>query len=269
MGHKETVQPAACSCFRHRQLLAGPLQQALAHTLFIARITTQVQQWHLGCAAQHQRLALVGRVAVAHAGLGGCLAMQGCLPVTQRAGQVRPQGTQALRPVHRHSGPAQQRHRRCAQIGHGQTGVATPLHVREQRRCHQQRGAGLLHLHLRLHLHLHLHLRLQIQPQQLGCQRAVDVAQQALLGPQLQPLQRLRCAQALGRQVVQPIHLDGGDRQHARGFFQTHAFTCAFNMASRPSSNSRGAGKVQQPPAGPSMPRKNRYTAPPSCCDGW
>jgi hypothetical protein len=39
---------------------------------------------------------------------------------------------------------------------------------------------------------------LAIEPQQLGRKGTVDVAQQALRGPQLQPLQRLRGAQALG-----------------------------------------------------------------------
>ena len=250
-GRKKAVQPAACRRLGHGQRFAGPLQQALAHTLFIARITAQVQERCISAAAQHQRLALVGRVAVAHAGLGGCRPLQSRLPVGQRSGQVRPQGSQALRPVHRHGGPAQQGHRGRAQVGQRQAGVAPPFHLRKHGRRHQQRRAGL-----------------RIEPQQLGCKRAVDVAQQALLGPQLQPLQRLRSAQALGGQVVEPVHLGDGNRHRAGGLFETHAFTSALSMASRPSSNSIGAGKVQQPPAGPSMPRKNRYTAPPSCCTG-
>ena len=249
-GHKETVQPLACCRLGHGQGLAGPLQKALAHALFITRISAQVQKRCMGRAAQHQRLALVGRLNQTRT-CTGCAALQSGLPVGQRGGQMRPKRSQALRPVHRNGGPAQHRHRRGTHVGQGQAGVAPPFHVRKQGRRHQQRGTGLA-----------------IEPEQLGRKGTVDVTQQTLLGPKLQPLQRLRGAQALGGQVVEPIHLRGGNRHRARGLFQTHAFTSALSMASKPSSNSIGAGKVQQPPAGPSMPRKNRYTAPPNCCAG-
>ena len=195
--HKETVQPFACRRFGHGQGLAGALQQALAHALLIARITAQVQKRRIGRSAQHHRLALVGGVGQTH-NHAGPVALQSCLPIGQRAGQVRPQGLQALRTVHRRRRPGQQGHGWLGQIGHGQAGVATPFHVCEHGRSHQQ-GRRCL----------------GIEAQHLRGKSAVDVAQQALTGPQVQPLHSLYSGQALSRQVHEPVHLCGGHGRHA------------------------------------------------------
>ena len=197
IGHKETFQPATCRSFGHRQRFAGPLQQTLAHALFVACITTQVQKRRIGRAAQHQRLSLVRGMGVAQTSARR-IALQSGLPIGPRGGQVCPQGLEALRALDRRCRPAQQRPGRLAKIDQWQAGVAAPFHLGEHGCGHQQRGTGL-----------------HIEPQQLRCQCAVDVAHQALPSPQVQPLQGLRSAQALGGQLAQPVHLRGGHSRHA------------------------------------------------------
>jgi len=197
VGHKKTVQPFACRRFGHGQWLAGALQQALAHALLVARITAQVQKRCIGRTAQHHRLTLVGGIGKPQTNRRR-VALQSSLPIGQRGGQVRPQSLQALSTVHSRRRPAQQRHGGLAQLGHGQAGVATAFHVGEHGRSHQQLGAGV-----------------GIEAQHLRRESTVDVAQQALASPQIQPLQSLRCAQALGRQVHEPVHLRGGHGRHA------------------------------------------------------
>ena len=202
----------------------------------------------MGRARQHQRLALVGCIAQTRTG-SGCVALQSGLPVSQRGWQVRPKRTQALRPLHCHSGPA----RRATGGAHsrpkaGRCGHALPF-ARARPPPPAARG-WLGH-----------------RAAAIALQGTVDVAQQALLGPQLQPCSvcaalRLWAGKSLSQSFAWWVRLSAGC------LAQAHDTTSSFNMASRPSSNSIGAGKVQQPPAGPSMPRKNRYTAPPSCCAG-
>jgi hypothetical protein len=93
-------------------------------------------------------------------------------------------------------------------------------------------------------------------------QGGIEPAQPAGIGPQVQPLQGLCGTQALTQQIADPVQLCGvlGDEGTALHAMSSSGASTALpsSMASSACSSAMGAGKVQQPPAGPSMPRRNR-----------
>ena len=87
---KKPVQPLACQHLGHRERALCPLQQALAHPLFVGAVAAQIQQRRIGRAAQHQGLPQVWRIGQAQASRRGRL--QGRQPSGRVLRHVGPQG---------------------------------------------------------------------------------------------------------------------------------------------------------------------------------
>ena len=141
---KQPVQPLPGGSFVHGAVLGCALPQGTCELLLLQPVAAQIKQGR-GCGAgQHQRLALValrGLILVfvehhAHQAAGA----QRVHPQCQRSGQFKPQRLQRGLRCGR---PVQQGLRVIDDRCQWQTGVAAPLHLRQERGADQQRGAGV------------------------------------------------------------------------------------------------------------------------------